>query len=72
MNSNQKVALVVGVAAFVVLGLWPPSSHGWFDYSIFYRPAGSWPIEWPTLGVVWALVAVVTGAAVFLLAKTGR
>jgi hypothetical protein len=75
MNERQKRCLWVGIAVFVLMGLFPPWDKGLeegvhFEQSTrqgytFLLTKGGLPIAMDMLAIQWAIVAVVTGGLIF-------
>lgn len=67
MNKKQKIILWIGIAFFVLLGLFPPSkSTPWARQETTQRPITLYhhSIDGSKLFAYWAMVAVVTSGLI--------
>jgi len=66
MNKNQKVILWIGIAVFLLLGLFPPNtSH--FGFGALLFELSDRTISYRKLLVGWTIVAVLTGGLIYTL-----
>jgi len=81
MNLIQKLILLLGIGAIVLMGIYPPwivelstGQHSAARYALITKPASLTTIDAKRLVVQWAMIAIVTGGllVIFKDSKKGR